>query len=135
MPPDDHERRLECRDDFQRIDGDIKSITKPGGTIYNIYRKIEEIAAMKVNNKIFMWVVGGVASLALLGFSTNLTYTYAVDKATASHVTKNELKEEVQESKEYFKEEIDELKDDVDKLTIQNAKDKQEILDAIRNNR
>lgn len=131
MPPDDHEKRGECRDDFQRLDRDIDNITKPGGTISCLYKKLD----MKVSLKIFMWIVGGLAGLLLLAFSTNLTYTYAVDKATASHVTKPEMKEEVGEVKEYFKEEFGELKDDVDKLTIQSAKDKQEILDAIKNSR
>lgn len=137
MSPDDHERRGECRDDFMRLDGDIENITKPGGTVATIYKKFEDFKAClqkeintKVGLRIFMWVVGSVATL-LIGFSVaNVKYTHAVDKATAGLVTKQEMKEEVQDSTEYLKEEIDELEE---KLMKQSKEDKKEILDAIRN--
>lgn len=140
MPPDDHERRSECRDDFKRQDRAIENITKPGGTIATIHKKIEDFKAclqreinIKIGSKMFITIVGSLAVLIIGGLSASFTYTYGIDKATAGLVTKQELKEEIEESEEYLKEKIENLGDSVDKLIIRNAKDKQEILDAIRN--
>lgn len=139
--PDDHERRGECRDDFKRQDREINDIKKPGGSIATVHKKVEDIKVclqkelnMKVGLRIFMWIVGGVAVLAFVGFSANLTYTYAIDRASASHVTEDKVDKKVDDIKEYVKEEVEDLETTINRLRIESAKDKQEILDAIKHN-
>jgi len=145
MAPDS-EQRPECRDDFGRITNDIRDITKPGGTIATVHKKLDEQKAClqreikeKVPSTIFRFVVGGLAMAAAGLFIYSFMYVHAVEQGTEDHVTEIEAAARIEEVKEYLTEKIENVEanvdEDITRMLIQNTKDKQEILDAIKNTR